>query len=217
MRAGARPGPQGGRDAMVPWPDQAGPGVLSCRVVRHSAGGARAVSTHGKYRADLVSRWPSSRRAHGPLVVGPDRAIRVSIGSVPERLTGRQCPGPTLLLARPLGLSSPRATLTIPGRTGPARTDIRVIPGRLPLELHVTQPILAGWRPATDHPVHETHLYPMMTDARLAERGTSQRTALEASGHTSDELPSFGRGLQPPRRQPPGPLPVDRPRSQSSR
>ena len=141
----------------------------------------------------------------------------LALGQYPERLTGRQCPGPTLSLARPLGLSSPRATLTIPGRTGPARTDIRVIPGRLPLELHVTQPILAGWRPATDRPVHETLLFPMMTDARLAERGTSQRTALEASGHTSDELPSLGRGLQPPRRQPPGPLPVDRPRSQGSR
>ena len=92
MRAGARPGPQGGRDAMVPRPDQAGPGVLCCRVVRHSAGGARAVSTHGKYRADLVSRWPSSRRAHGPLVVGPDRAIRVSIGSVPREAHGPSVP-----------------------------------------------------------------------------------------------------------------------------
>jgi len=149
-----------------------------------------------------VSCRPGSRHPSQHWVSTPRGSRAVSAPS-------RRCRWP--------GLSSPRATLTIPGRTGPARTDIRVIPGRLPLELHVTQPILAGWRPATDRPVHETLLYPMMTDARLAERGTSQRTALEASGHTSDELPSLGRGLQPPRRQPPGPLPVDRPRSQGSR
>jgi len=108
MSAGARPVPWGGRS----W----GPARCDDPLARLSR--ARCPILQG---GSPLGRWRTGRQypmavsrqsrqslarlpqAHGPLVVGPGRIApsELALGQYPERLTGRQCPEPTLLQCWP--------------------------------------------------------------------------------------------------------------------
>jgi hypothetical protein len=107
-------------------------------------------------------------QAHGPFVVGPDRAIRFSIGSFPREAHGPSVPRSDAVAGPASWAIFTASDPDTPGSHWPGSDRHPSHSGRLPLGLRVTPPLLAGWRPATDHPVHETLLFPMMTDTRLA-------------------------------------------------